>query len=90
MREFGRLALMGGQQEDFALPYGWIMRNSVTIRGQWMYPRHANASLVALARAGQVDLSAFEIAEFPLDAVEAALDHAAAHPGAFRTTALRP
>jgi alcohol dehydrogenase len=90
LREFGRLALMGGQQDEIALPYGWIMRNSITIRGQWMYPRHANASLVALARSGQVDLSAFEIAEFPLAEVEAALEHAAAHPGAFRTTALRP
>jgi alcohol dehydrogenase len=90
LREFGRLALMGGQQEDLALPYGWLMRNSITIRGQWMYPRSANASLIALARSGQVDLSAFEIAEFPLARIEQALDHAAAHPGAFRTTALRP
>ena len=90
LREFGRLALMGGQQDDIALPYGWLMRNSVTIRGQWMYPRAANSSLIALARAGLVDLGAFEIATFPLDRIEDALDHAAANAGAFKTTALQP
>ncbi len=66
------------------------MRNSITIRGQWMYPRHANASLIAMARAGLVDLSAFEIGAFPLDDIEAALDHAAANAGAFKMTVLRP
>ncbi|HXT09502.1 MAG TPA: zinc-binding dehydrogenase [Roseiarcus sp.] len=90
LREFGRLALMGGQQEDIALPYSWLMRNSIAIRGQWMYPRRANQSLIALVRAGLVDAAAFEIAEFPLADVEAAIDHAAAHRGAFKTTALRP
>jgi alcohol dehydrogenase len=90
LREFGRLALMGGQQGEIALPYGWLMSNSITLRGQFMYPRHANASLIALARAGQVDLGAFAITAFPLGQIDAALDHAAAHAGAFRTTVLRP
>jgi alcohol dehydrogenase len=90
LREFGRAALMGGQAYELALPYNWLMRNSVTVRGQWMYPRHANPSLIALARSGQVDLSAFEIGAFALDDIEAALDHAAAHAGAFKMTLLRP
>jgi alcohol dehydrogenase len=67
-----------------------MMNNSITIRGQFMYPRHANTSLIALARAGAVDLSAFEIGEFALSDIEAALDHAAANPGAFKMTVLRP
>lgn len=90
LREFGRAALMGGQAYELALPYNWLMRNSVTLRGQWMYPRHANSSLIALARAGQVDLSAFEIGAFSLDDIEAAIDHAAANAGAFKMTVLRP
>ena len=90
LREFGRLALMGGQQDDIALPYGWLMRNSITLRGQFMYPRHANSSLIALVRAGLVDLGVFEIASFPLADFDAALERAAANAGAFKTTALCP
>ncbi|MGW7528307.1 hypothetical protein [Streptomyces sp. NPDC054783] len=40
VREYGRVVLMGGVGmlggADLALPYPWIMRNSVTVRGQWM------------------------------------------------------
>jgi alcohol dehydrogenase len=89
LREFGRQALMGGQQDEFALPYNWLMRNSMTIRGQWMYPRAAPASLIALAHAGQLDLDAFDTVAFPLSQVEAAMDHAAANAGAFKATVLR-
>ena len=90
LREFGRAALMGGQQYDLAVPYNWLMRNSVTLRGQWMYPRTANASLIALARSGLVDLAAFDVAAFSLDEVAQAMDYAAANAGAFKMTALRP
>ena len=45
VRESGRVVLMGGVGMlgggDLALPYPWIMRNNITIRGQWMYPRQA-------------------------------------------------
>jgi alcohol dehydrogenase len=88
LREFGRAALMGGQSHELAIPYNWLMRNSITIRGQWMYPRSANASLIAMARAGLVDLKAFEIAAFPLERAEAALEHAAANAGPFKMTVL--
>lgn len=41
LREGGRAVLMGGVGmlggEDLALPYPWIMRNLITVRGQWMY-----------------------------------------------------
>jgi len=90
LREFGRAALMGGQQHELAIPYNWLMRNSVTLRGQWMFPRTANASLIALARAGLVDLAGFDVAAFPLDEVAQAMDYAAAHAGAFQMTTLRP
>jgi len=90
LREFGRAALMGGQQHELAIPYNWLMRNSITIRGQWMYPRAANASLIALGRAGLVDLAAFDVAAFALEEVAQAMDYAAAHVGAFKMTVLRP
>jgi len=90
LREFGRAALMGGQQHELAVPYDWLMRNSVTLRGQWMFPRSANASLIALARAGLLDLSAFRVDAFPLASIAEALDHAAATAGAFKLTVVTP
>ena len=43
VREYGKVVLMGGVGmlggDDLALPYPWIMRNCITIIGQWMYPR---------------------------------------------------
>ena len=46
LRQGGRAVLMGGVGmlggEDLALPYPWIMRNLVTVRGQWMYDTPAN------------------------------------------------
>lgn len=85
VREYGRVVLMGGVGmlggDDFGLPYPWIMRNSITIRGQWMYPREAPARLVRLVRSGRLDLGEFTITAFPL---------AAANGGPFRLTVLQP
>ena len=65
VREFGRVVLMGGVGmlggDDLGLPYPWIMRNNITIRGQWMYPREANSKLIRLVQAGLLDLHLFEI-----------------------------
>ena len=90
VRPNGRVVLMGGIAGDIALPYGWLMRHNVTVRGQWMYPRTAPARLAALVRAGLLDLSAFESAVFALDDIHAALDHAEAHGGPFRGTVVAP
>ena len=63
VREFGRVVLMGGVGmlggEDLGLPYPWIMRNSITIRGRWLYPREAFTRMVGLVRSGQLDLGNF-------------------------------
>jgi alcohol dehydrogenase len=32
---------MAGQGGELTLPYAWLMRNNITIKGQWMYPRAA-------------------------------------------------
>ncbi|HMN71900.1 MAG TPA: zinc-binding alcohol dehydrogenase family protein [Rhodoblastus sp.] len=89
-RPNGRVVLMGGVAADIALPYGWLMRHNITVRGQWMYPRAAPARLAALARAGLLDLSQFETTVFALDDIHAALDHAEANGGPFRSTVIAP
>jgi alcohol dehydrogenase len=94
VREGGRVVLMGGVGmlggDDLALPYPWLMRNNVTVRGQWMYPRAANLGMRALVGRGLLDLSQWAVTAFPLARANEALDHAAAHGGPFRLTVLQP
>ena len=94
VRPHGRIVLMGGVGmlggDDLALPYPWIMRNNITIHGQWMYPREAVARLSGLVRSGLLDLRHYDVASFGLDAVNEAVAHAAAHPGPFKMTVVRP
>ena len=70
VRPYGRAVLMGGVGmlggDDLALPYPWIMRNCISIHGQWMYPTTAPPRLAAMARAGVFDLGQYEITEFDL------------------------
>ena len=61
VRPGGRVSLMGGvgsggQAGELALPYTWLMRNNLTIKGQWMYPREAIARLIAMVANGLIDL----------------------------------
>jgi alcohol dehydrogenase len=90
VREFGRVVLMGGVGNDLSLSYQWMMRNSITIRGQWMYPREANVGLTALVRSGLLELSQFEATEFGLDDANKAVEYAAAYGGPFKLTIIRP
>ena len=94
VRPYGRVVLMGGVGmsggDDLALPYPWIMRNGITIHGQWMYPREAVARLAGLVRSGLLDLRHYDVTSFALEAVNDAVAHAAAHAGPFRMTVVRP
>lgn len=94
VRPYGRVALMGGVGmaggPGLELPYPWLMRNCITIRGQWMYARDAIPRVIGLARAGLIDLAGFRITSFGLDAVNEAVAHAAAHAGPFRFTVIEP
>jgi alcohol dehydrogenase len=90
VRPNGSVVLMGGLGVDVALPYRWIMRNNITIRGQWMYPRDAVPRFIALVRSGLLPLDCVDVTEFPLHGINDAIAHAAAHAGAFRLTVLRP
>ncbi len=94
LRQGGRAVLMGGVGmlggEDLALPYPWIMRNLITLRGRWMYGPTAVPNLVGLIRAGLLDLGQWAVTEIPLASANEAVTHAAADAGPFKLTVLRP
>jgi alcohol dehydrogenase len=90
VRPHGRIVLMGGIDQDLALPYRHLMRNNVTVRGQWMYPPDAPGRLIGLIRAGLIDLRQFRVDVFPFGQVSAAVAHASRTGAAFRLTVLRP
>jgi alcohol dehydrogenase len=89
VRRHGRVVLMGGVREDIALPYAWLMRDSITVRGQWMCPRDAIGRVVSLVRAGLLKLDA-DTTCFRLDQANDAVAHAARTAGPFQATVLRP
>jgi alcohol dehydrogenase len=93
VREFGRVVLMGGVGmlggDDLALPYPWLMRHGITVRGQWMFPRQAAPRLVSLVRSGLLDLGQYQVTEFGLDDVNQAVAHAAGDKP-LRLTVVRP
>jgi alcohol dehydrogenase len=94
VRPYGRVVLMGGVGmlggAGLDLPYPWMMRNCITLRGQWMYPPHAAVLMAGLIRAGLVNLDHFEITAFGLDRANEAVAHAAAHGGPFKMTVIQP
>ena len=93
VRHGGRIVLMGGLRGptgDLPLNYNWLMHNNITLRGQWMYDRHAIARLVKMVRAGLVDVGRFEMTEFALGQANEAVAHAAANAGPRQLTVLRP
>ena len=94
VRPYGRVVLMGGVGmlggRNLALPYPWIMRNCITIHGQWMYPLGAVTRLAALARSGALDLGQYEITAFDLGSVNEAVTHAAVNNAPFKMTVVRP
>jgi alcohol dehydrogenase len=94
VRPYGRAVLMGGVGMlgggGLDLPYPWLMRNCITIHGQWMYPPQATTLMVGLVRAGLIDLDQFEISVFDLDRANEAVSHAAANAGPFKMTVIQP
>jgi alcohol dehydrogenase len=67
-----------------------MMRNCISVHGQWMYPRDAAARMIGLVRAGLARLEEFSITTFPLEKVNDAVEHAARSAGAFRMTIVTP
>ena len=90
VRPHGTVVLMGGLRVDLSLPYQHLMRNGITVRGQYMYPREAPGQLIALVRAGLLSLEEYAVTSFGLDQANAAVAHAARQGGAFRLTVIQP
>ena len=94
VRPGGQVVLMGGVGmlggEALNLPYPWIMRNNITVRGQWMYTPDVAVRLVSLIRSGLLRLSEFDVTAFALADINAAVTHAAEVSGAFKLTVIRP
>lgn len=94
VRRNGRIVLMGGVGmlggAGLDLPYPWIMRNNITIKGQWMYQPQAVVPMVGLTRAGLLNLHHFKITEFSLDKANEAVSYAAKNGGPFNMTVIKP
>ena len=94
VRPGGRVSLMGGVGmqggDDLALPYRWLMRNNITLRGQWMYPPEAVVRMIAMARSGLIDIRRREVRTFPLDEIHDAVAHAADNSDPFVMTVVQP
>jgi len=90
VRPYGRVVLMGGLGTDVGLPYSWLMRNCITVRGQWMYPPNAVSRLAGMVRAGLIKLEEFAVTSFDLDHANEAVAHAAANARPFQTTVICP
>ncbi|MEM5310735.1 zinc-binding dehydrogenase [Paraburkholderia sp. JHI869] len=94
VRPYGRVVLMGGVGmlggAGLELPYPWIMRNDITLRGKWMYPKQAVTLMTGLIRGALLDLGQFDVTTFSLDDANEAVAHAAANGGPFRMTVICP
>ena len=90
VRPHGTVVLMGGLRVGLELNYAQLMRNCITVRGQYMYPREAPARLMALIRAGLLPLDQWQVSSFPLDQANEAVAHAKAAGGPFRDTVILP
>lgn len=94
VRPYGRVILMGGVGmlggAGLDLPYPWIMRNLITIRGQWMYSPAAVTRLAALVHAGLLDLTQFSVTAFNLDHANEAVEHASFNARPFNLTVIQP
>ncbi len=90
VRPGGTAVLMGGVQAALDIPYNYVMRNNLVIRGQWMCPRSAPPLLVELISSGLLSLEPFSVHTFPLEQVNQAVQHAHDHGGAFQLTVLKP
>ncbi len=81
LRRGGRLVMMGSCKAPLPLNFREVLGNAWSVLGCFMYPADAPAQLAALVRAGLLDLGAVRVQGFPLQALDAAMDAAAAGRG---------
>lgn len=94
VRPHGRVVLMGGVgaggNAGLDLPYPWLMRNSISVHGQFMYEPGAVVQAIRLVHAGLLDLGRTHITPFALAQANRAVAHAAANGGGFQLTVREP
>jgi alcohol dehydrogenase len=94
VRPYGRVVLMGGVGmqggADLGLPYSWLMRNCITVCGQWMYPPEAVTRMASMVRADLVKLDQFAVTSFDLEHANEAVAHAATNARPFQMTVIQP
>jgi alcohol dehydrogenase len=77
LRRNGRLVLMGSMSVDLPLPYMQLMLNGLEIIGNFMHGPSAYATVLALVKAGRLDLAAIAPRTYPLASLPEAMDTAA-------------
>ena len=90
LRPGGTAILMGGIDAPLDIPYKYMMRNSLVIRGQYVCPRHAPSLLTAMICSGLINLELFSVQTFPLEQINQAVEYARHHGGPFQLTVLTP
>lgn len=76
LRQGGTAVLCGGVLAPLAIPYMEVMVRELTIRGVFMYPRHAPAELLRMIASGTLDLDKTHVSSFALPQVQQALETA--------------
>ncbi|KAK4628786.1 hypothetical protein CLAFUW4_08674 [Fulvia fulva] len=52
----GRVALIGGLQDDISIPHRFIMRYDMTLKGKWMYSREECMAFLSLFTSGVLNV----------------------------------
>ncbi len=81
LRRGGRLVVMGSAAVPLAFDYNELLINDWEIIGNFMYADGTYEQLLALVRAGLLDLGAVRARTFAMDTLPAAIDHAATMRG---------
>jgi len=89
LRREGRLVLMGSLMVDLPVPYLQVMLNSIEIIGNFMHRPDAFRNILALVRAGRLDLGAVKPTVFPLADLVPAID-AAGSAGSLEQIVMQP
>jgi alcohol dehydrogenase len=76
LRPRGTAVLMGGVHADIPLPYLAIMLKEITVRGAFMYPRHAPGDLLRMITAGVLNLKSARAHVLPLNKINEAITEA--------------
>lgn len=94
VKPYGRVSLMGVVTNDLAVPYSYLVWNSLTVKGLYMYERADVTGLIKLAESGVLKLgegaAMTVLGTFGLEDIEKALELAASDTRAGRVVAITP